>query len=406
MAHVVVVGAGHAAVGFVALLRQGGHLGRITLLSDEVDYPYHRPPLSKKFGNGEVHQWLRPATFYSDQDVTIRLSHPVAAVDVDTRCITTAAGESLRYDVLVLATGARPRRLALPGADLDGVGTLRELGDARVLRKWLDEGRRVVIVGGGYIGLEVAAVVATAGHAVTVLEREPRLLARVASAPLSAIVHRTHVSAGTEIRTEADVVSIDGSSGRVGAVALADGTGIACDAVLVGVGAVPNDDLAQAAGIVCAGGIVVDDGARTSADGVLAIGDATVRPVLGANGSGRLESIPSATEQARQATATILGLDRPAPEVPWFWSDQFDLRLKIAGIVRPGLQAVLRGDPESGRFAVFHLDRGVPVAVESSNAAPEFTAARKWIHGGTALSPDRLADSSVSLRDVAFASNG
>jgi 3-phenylpropionate/trans-cinnamate dioxygenase ferredoxin reductase subunit len=398
---VVVVGAGHAAAALVGLLRQSGHTGEILLLGDELDHPYQRPPLSKKFAEGELEQWLRPPEFYSDQQVTIRLGEQVASVDPMAQRVSTSSGEEHAYDVLVLATGARPRPLPVPGAELSGITGLRTLGDARVLRKWVAEGRRLVIVGGGYIGLEVAAVVRSRGAEATVLEREERVLARVASTELSTIMTERHGAAGTRLRTGVQVVGFEGE-GEVRRTVLADGTGIDCDAVLVGVGAVPNDDLAVAAGLDRApgGGVVVDELARTSVPSILAIGDVTCRPVPGFDGTRRLESIPSATEQARQAVAAILRTPPPEPETPWFWSDQFDLKLKIAGVVRSGPQVMLRGDPTSGRFALFHHHDGVPVAVESSNASPEFMAGKKWIGSGTRVDPERLADPTVALRDA------
>jgi 3-phenylpropionate/trans-cinnamate dioxygenase ferredoxin reductase subunit len=387
----------------VGLLRQSGHVGEIVLLGDELDHPYQRPPLSKKFAEGELEQWLRPPEFYREQRVTVRLGEQATEIDPLARRVTTSSGDDHAYDVLVLATGARPRPLSVKGAGLAGVAGLRTLGDARVLRKWLEEDRRLVIVGGGYIGLEVAAVVRSRGGEATVLEREERLLARVASSELSTIMAERHSAAGTRIRTGAQVVGLEGAEGRVRRTLLADGTALDCDAVLVGVGAIPNDDLAAAAGVECAdgvGGVLVDDGARTSVDGILAIGDVTVRPVPGLSGRRRLESIPSATEQSRQAVATVLGTPSPAPETPWFWSDQFDLKLKIAGIVQPGPEVVLRGDPATGRFALFHHRDGIPVAVESANAGPEFMAGKKWIATGTRIDPHRLADPDTAPRDA------
>jgi 3-phenylpropionate/trans-cinnamate dioxygenase ferredoxin reductase subunit len=402
---VVVVGAGHAAATLVGLLRQDGHTGEIVLLGDELDHPYQRPPLSKKFAVGELEQWLRPPEFYREQKITVRLGEQVTEIDRTGMRVGTAAGEWIGYDVLVLATGARPRSLPVPGADLGGVGALRTLGDARTLRKWVAEGRRLVIVGGGYIGLEVAAVVRAHGADATVLEREERVLARVASPELSAILTARHTVQGTVIRTGVQVVALEGAEGRVRRAVLDDGRLIDCDAVLVGVGALPCDELAVAAGLHCGaretgGGVVVDELARTSDPSILAIGDLTSRPVPGVDGIRRLESIPSATEQAKRAVAAILHVAPPAPEVPWFWSDQFDVKLKIAGVVQPGPEVLLRGDPSAGRFALFHLRDGVPVAVESANAASEFMAGKKWIAAGTIVDPARLVNGAVALRDA------
>jgi 3-phenylpropionate/trans-cinnamate dioxygenase ferredoxin reductase subunit len=399
---VVIIGAGHAATALVGLLRQEGHTGKILLIGEELDYPYHRPPLSKKFAEGELEQWLRPAEFYREQDVAVRLGEQVTEIDRGAGQIVLASGERIGYDVLVLATGARPRPLPVPGADLAGVGALRTLGDARTLRKWVAEGRRLAVIGGGYIGLEVAAVARATGVDTVILEREDRVLARVASPELSAILTAQHTAQGTVVRTGVGVAGLEGAEGQVRRVVLGSGETVDCTAVLAGIGAVPCDELAVAAELECgpAGGVVVDGGARTSDPAILAIGDVTCRPVPGLDGARRLESIPSATEQARQAVATIMGSAPPAPETPWFWSDQFDLKLKIAGVVRPGTDVVRRGDPETGRFALFHLRDGIPVAVESANAAPEFMAGKKWIGAGTPVDPGRLADPGIALRDA------
>jgi len=392
---VLIVGAGHAGATLAGLLRQAGHRGPVELFGDEVDLPYHRPPLSKKFAEGELEQWLRPAEFYREQDITLRLGEDVVALDTAGRRVRTASGDAHAYDHLVLATGAAPRRLALPGVDLAGVVSLRTLADARILRKCVEERRALAIVGGGYIGLEVAAVARANGVDVTVLEREERVLARVASARLSEILAAHHRARGTRIVTGARIARIAGSDGRVSGVVLGDGTEIPCEAVLIGVGAEPRDELAVAAGLRSDHGVVVDGRARTSDPHVLAIGDVTRRP-----GYVRLESIPSATEQARQAVATITG-GAPAPsEVPWFWSDQFDLKLKIAGLVPAEPSTVVRGDPAAGRFALFHLDGGALSAVESANSPAEFMAGKKFLASGTRLDPARLADPSTPLRDA------
>lgn len=403
---VVVIGGGHAAAALVGLLRQEGHTGEVVLVGDELDHPYHRPPLSKKFVDGELEQRLRPAEFYGEQRITVRLGEQAVAIDRAARTVRLDSGADLPYDVLVLATGARPRPLPVPGADLGGVGALRTLGDARALRKWIEEGRRLLIVGGGYIGLEVAAVARSRGVEAVVLEREERVLARVASPELSAIMTGCHTDRGTVIRTEAAVVALEGADGQVRRAVLDGGDAVDCDAVLVGVGALPRDELATAAGIETGppgrAGILVDGGARTSDPAVLAIGDVTCRPIPGVEGPARLESIPSATEQAKQATATILGKPLPAAETPWFWSDQFDLKLKIAGMVAPETRTVLRGDPATGRFALFHLVDGRPVAVESANASPEFMAGKKWIGAGTRVDPEVLRDADAALRGAAL----
>jgi 3-phenylpropionate/trans-cinnamate dioxygenase ferredoxin reductase subunit len=403
-AQVVVVGGGHAGTALVGLLRQQGHRGPITLFGDEVDYPYHRPPLSKKFADGQLEQWLRPPEFYRDQDIAVRLGEQITRIDRPGRRLHTASGETCGYDYLVLATGARPRTIPVPGADLAGVLALRTLADARLLRKCVAEGRTLVIVGGGYIGLEVAAVARANGVAVTIVERESRVLARLGSPRLSEILTEHHRGHDVDIVTDAKVARLDGRDNEVRRAVLDDGTSLDCGAVLVAVGAVPRDELAAAAGLRCAKGIVVDQRTRTSDPHILAIGDATRRPVTPTNAVMRLESIPSATEQAGQAAAVITGRAEPTPEVPWFWSDQYDLRLKIAGLVPGNPVTVTRGDPASGRFALFHLDSarqgGAVAAVESANSAADFMAGKKLIGAARSVDPDRLADPSIPLRDI------
>jgi 3-phenylpropionate/trans-cinnamate dioxygenase ferredoxin reductase subunit len=399
---VVVVGAGHGGGTLVGLLRQSGHQGPIVLLGAEKHYPYHRPPLSKKFLGDAVRQLLRPEEFYEDIDVDVRLGVVVDSVDTAGRKVVCSDGVVLSYESLVVATGARPRKLALRGADLPGVLSLRDLEDAYALRDCLgraDGG--LVIVGGGYIGLEVAAEARSHGLPVTVLEREDRVLARVASAEFSALLATFHSSRGTDIRTAVDVTGfVAGADGRVGGVELSDGTTIACDAVLVGVGAIPNDELAIGTDIAADAGILVDAAGRTTADHVYAIGDVTRRPT--GDGHARFESIPSAVEQARQVAAAITGGGASEVEVPWFWSDQFDLKLKIAGRLGGETTAIVRGDPSTDKFAIFHVDReNTMVAAETANAPAFFMAGKKFITTGTPVDPFLLSDESVDLRNCA-----
>ncbi|KLL95235.1 ferredoxin reductase [Rhodococcus sp. IITR03] len=398
---VVIVGAGHAGGTLAGMLRQQKFDGRIVLSGEEAHPPYHRPPLSKKYADDEFVQWLKPESFYTDNAIETRLDDPVVHIDRHARAATTASGAILEYTTLVLATGAAPRTLTLPGGDLDGVLSLRTLADAARLREAVHTGSSLAIVGGGYVGLEVAASARARGCEVTIVEREDRVLARVASPELSTVLTQFHRDRGTRILTRTEVREVIGTAGRVGGVTLADGTTIACDLVLVGVGAIPNDTLARDAGIDCLTGIVVDGSTRTSDPHVLAIGDVTYRQHDTLGKMVRLESIPSAVEQAKQAAAVITGAPLPPHEVPWFWSDQFDLKMKMAGMVDFGTRAVLRGDPSAFSFALFHLDSdAVPVAVETVNAAAEFMAGKRFIGNRTKLDPTALADPATSLRDT------
>ena len=331
-------------------------------MGEDPDPPYHRPPLSKAFIGGTLEQWLRDLAFYAEQDITMHLDEVVDSIDTAGHRVLTSTGRLVEYDVLVLATGAMPRTLPIPGSRLKGVMTLRTLTDARRLRAAVAAGGAVAVIGGGYVGLEVAAVARANGAAVTVVEREDRVLSRVASPTLSKVLEAHHRSRGTAVLTGAVVAAFEGHGARLRRVLLDDGTKVDCEVAVVGVGAAPRDLLASAADLRCEGGIVVDGGARTSDPSILAIGDVTVRPRHGAVDRMRLESIPSAVEQAKQAVATVMGQTPAAAEVPWFWSDQFDLKLKIAGVVREPYATVVRGDPDSGKFALFHHDDGALVA--------------------------------------------
>ncbi|SBW22785.1 NAD(P)/FAD-dependent oxidoreductase [Protofrankia symbiont of Coriaria ruscifolia] len=397
---VVVVGGGHAGGTLVGMLRQAGFAGEIVMFGQETDFPYHRPPLSKKFIDGDLEQWLRAPEFYREQNISVRLGESIESIDPAAYRVYSSSAQATEYDLLVLATGAEPRRLPVPGADLAGVLALRTLADARLLREAVVSRGRIAIIGGGYVGLEVAAVARANGVDVTIIEREDRVLARVASSRLSEILAAYHRERGTKILTGAQIVGLSGDDGHVRGVLLGDGTQVPCDIALVGIGAVPRDGLAVAAGLACEQGILVDHRARTSDPAIFAIGDVTRRPLAGVDGLQRLESIPSAVEQARQATASIVGAASAPAEVPWFWSDQFDLKLKIAGVVSTPPGTVLRGDPASGRFALFHHMDGKIMAVESANSPGEFMAGKKLIAGGERIDPRRLTDPAVSLRDT------
>ena len=400
-ADVVVVGAGHGGAALAAALRRAGFGGTIVVIGDEPALPYHRPPLSKKFADDQLEQPLRPAQFYNANAIDMRTGVAVARIDRSSAEVELSDGSRVAYGNLVLATGSTPRRLSIAGADAHGVMTLRTLADARGLAAAVAPGRRLAIVGGGYIGLEVAAVARVRDTAVTILEREARVLARVASPELSERLSRHHTDHGTEIRTSVDVTALHAHDGIVRAVVLGDGSEIACDSVLVGVGAVPNDALASAAGLSCAGGIVVDEDGRTDDPRILAIGDVAVRPVPGAAGPMRLESIPNATEQAMRAASVIVGSEAPAHEVPWFWSDQFDLKLKIAGLTHYDAQRIVRPGSHSDAFSVYHLRTdGTVAAVETVNANADFMAGKRLIAQRIGVNATRLADPAHPLREI------
>jgi len=398
--NVVIVGAGHAGGTAAVLLRHFGHEGEITLIGEEPVAPYQRPPLSKAYLKGAVQAdglKLRPDAFYADNTVTARFGVTVIAIQREHKSVLLSDGETIPYDALILATGCRPRTLCLDGADPARMHVLRSLADAERLKGAITPGAPLAIVGGGYVGLEVAASAAELGAHPVVLEREDRILARVASPALSDFFDGYHRARGVEILTGAQIQRFD-----AGALHLADGRDIPCDAVVVGIGADPCDELAREAGLTCEQGIVVDIEARTSDPSIFAIGDATWRPMpLYGHRMFRLESVPNALEQAKQAVAAILGRPAPAPEVPWFWSDQFALKLQIAGIPFETDRIVLRGDMSAARFALFHLQQNRVVAVEAVNAPPEFMAGKVLIEKKTIVDPDRLADLSVPMKEIA-----
>lgn len=399
---VLIVGAGHAGGSVAAYLRQYGWTGEIVLVGEEPLLPYQRPPLSKAWLKGETDGEalaLRPAEFYAEAGIETRLGVRVEAIDLSARTATLGSGERLGFDILVLATGSTARKLPIPGADDPRVLELRTAADADRLKAALTPGARLIVVGAGYVGLEAAASARALGCEVVVVEREARVLARVASAPLSSFFERLHRANGVEILTGAAVTEIVDAR----TVILGDGRRLEGDAVLVGVGASACERLANAAGLECRDGVVVDAEARASAPDVFAVGDCTRRPLPLYAAEGRLESVPNALEQAKQAAAAICGTTPPAAEVPWFWSDQYDVKLQIAGLPLDADRLVLRGDPDQNRFAVFHLKGDRIVCVEAANAPPEFMAGKQLIGKLTAVDPDKLADPAVSMKAVAAA---
>ena len=403
-ARIVIIGAGHAGGTAAALLRQYGFAGAITLVGDEPIAPYQRPPLSKAWLKGEANAddlMLKDAAFYPEQNIDLRLSTRVSRIDRAAKTVLLEDGEALPYDWVILATGARARPLPVPGADLTGVLVLRTAADAEHLKAAIGPGKRLAIIGGGYIGLEAAASARALGAEAVVIEREPRVLARVACEALSDFFQIYHRARGVTFELNAGIAAIEGANGKVAGVRLTDGRRIDCDAALVGVGALPNVELARDAGLSCLDGVVVDLDARTSDRAIFAIGDVTHRPMPLYDRMFRLESVPNALEQAKQAAAAITGRPAPAPETPWFWSDQYDLKLQIAGLPFEADDIVVRGDPATARFAVFHLKGDLLQAVEAVNAPPEFMAGKQLIGARRPVARDRLANPAISMKVVA-----
>jgi 3-phenylpropionate/trans-cinnamate dioxygenase ferredoxin reductase subunit len=402
---VVIVGAGHAGGSVAALLRQYGYAGEVTLIGSEAVTPYQRPPLSKAYLKGEADLEalkLRPDAFYEEHGIRLMLGTRVSSIDRDRKQVTIEGGPSVGYDQLVLATGSHARWLSLPGAGLPGLRAMRTLADADALRGILRPGRRLAIIGGGYIGLEAAAVARTLGADVILLEREERCLARVASLPLSGFFESYHRARGVEIQASANLTAfVARNDGVLSAVALEDGREFNCDGALVGVGAVATDAIAQEAGLVCANGVVVDQAARSSDPAIFAIGDVSVRPLSHyGNRLMRLESVANALEQSKQVAAAIVGRPMPAPEVPWFWSDQYDCKLQIAGLPFDCDDVIVRGDATKPGFSVFHFQGRDLRAVEAVNAPGEFLLGRIAIGKGQILSKEKVADTAIPIKQV------
>ena len=398
----VIIGAGQAAGQLVASLAQEGFAGSVTVVGDEPHPPYQRPPLSKKFLAGEIELdrlFVKPAAFYDKAGTTLKLDTRVTGIDRQACTISTGTGPVLRYSTLVIATGSRPRTLALPGAGLEGVMYLRTIADVQAIRRYLEPGRRLVIVGGGYIGLELAAVAAKRGVQVTVLEQAPRVMARGVGPIVSAFYERLHHEEGVTIATGTAVKGFDGN-GRLEQV-ICDGLRLAADLVVVGVGAIPNSELAREAGLAVDNGIVVDAQCRTQDPVIHAIGDCASQshPLL--DQRLRLESVHSALEQARTVAAAIGGRPAPTVQTPWFWSDQYDVKLQMAGLSARHDAVVVRGDPDRGRsFAVFYLRQGELVAVDAVNRAPEFMMSKQLIAERSRVDPAKLSDERVAMKDV------
>ena len=401
----IIVGASHAASQLAVSLRQEGWAGRILVLGDEALAPYNRPPLSKTYLLGEESPQqllIRADEAYARSGVEMRLGVRVTAIDRKARRVHTAAGEALDYDKLALCTGARVRRVDLPGATLTGVHYLRTIADVDRIRADVQQARQAVVIGGGYIGLETAAALRQSGLEVTVLEMAPRVLARVTAPEVSAFYQRVFAEEGVRILTGVAVERLEGSE-RVTQVLCADGTRLAADLVVVGVGVVPNVELAAEAGLAVQDGVLVDACARTADPDIVAAGDCTRHPSP-FYGLVRLESVPNAMEQAKSAAASLCGKEKPYRALPWFWSDQFDLKLQIAGLNQGYDALVFRGDRASGRkFSAFYLRAGRIIAADCVNRPQDFIASKKLIAAGAAVDPLLLANEEVKLAGLAIA---
>lgn len=383
MGGVVIVGAGHAGTQLAVSLREQGYRGEVYLLSADPDHPYHKPPLSKSFMKSPdvALQPLRAAQVFAENDIDLRLGVTVEAIDRPARELRLRGGEALSYDRLVLATGTEARKLTVPGADLAGVFTLRTASDARAMRAALPEVARVVVIGGGFIGLEAAAMLAARGIAVTVVELAPRLLGRAASPALASAVEAALVASGVRVLTGVGIKALRGAEGHVTGVEL-EGDVLPADLVIVGIGAVPVVALAQEAGLALDNGIKVDAQLCSSDPAICALGDCASFPMAGTGARLRLESVQNATDQARALAATLAGTPTAYDAVPWFWSDIGAMKLQIAGLATGADETIECRTPEGQLKSVYHLREGRLVAVETINSAGEHMLARQMLARG------------------------
>lgn len=407
---IVVVGAGQAAATAIETLRREGHSGSLTLVGEEPLLPYARPPLSKKFLAGELaaeRLALKSASFYENHGVTLRLGRRAQRLDLAARTVLLDDGERLPYAQLLLTTGAVPRRVTVPGHDLPGIHHLRTVADVAGLRAELVPGRTLLIVGAGYIGLEVAATCRELGVEVHVLEMADRIMNRVVAPEVSAFFASEHARAGVRIHTGRLLAGFGpGPTGRVGSAHALDGSTWPADAVLVGIGAVPAIELAEEAGLAIENGIAVDAQCRTSDPHVWAAGDCVSQLSAHYGRRLRLESVDNAFEQAKTAALAMLGRDVSHDRIPWFWSDQFDIKLMIAGINIDYDQGVLRGDPGTRSFSYCYLRDSRLLAIDCVNQSKDFVAAKKLIQERSVLVPGRLADPAVPLREAVAPASG
>ncbi len=373
------------------------------LAGEEPWLPYQRPPLSKKFLAGELppeRLYFKPQEFYATADIDVRLETRITAVDREQQHVTTAAGDRIAYDTLVLATGSRVRHVQVPGSDMDGLHYLRSIDDVFRIRRELDSARRVVIIGAGYIGLEVAAVTRQLGYDVNVVEMANRVMNRVVSPVVSDFYQAEHAARGVHIMLSTALDAIEGDT-RVNAVRTDGGHSLPADLVIAGIGIVPNTELAASAGLEVDNGIVVDAHCRTNDPNIFAVGDCTSHPNGIYGRRIRLESVHNALEQAKTAAANICGETVEYAQVPWFWSDQYDLKLQIAGLSEGYDEVVVRGEPAARSFSCLYLRDGVLIACDAINAPRDFVQSKALIAARRRIAPERLADAGVPLRDLA-----
>jgi 3-phenylpropionate/trans-cinnamate dioxygenase ferredoxin reductase subunit len=403
-ADVVIVGTGHGGAQAAIALRQHGFDGSILMIGRDAVPPYERPPLSKEYLAGEKpfeRILIRPAEFWAERGIELMLETGVAKVDPAAKVLTVTGGGSVEYGTLIWAAGGDARRLDCPGAQLEGVFVVRDKADADGLARALEAGAKsAAVIGGGYIGLEAAAVLRKLGCEVTVIEREDRLLSRVAGADLSAFYESEHRAHGVEVRLSAAIEAVEGEE-HVTGVRVADGGTLPCDLVVVGIGIVPSVGPLMLAGAAGANGVDVDELCRTSLPDIYAIGDCAAHANPHAAGAViRLESVQNANDMANTVARTICGDPQPYSALPWFWSNQYDLRLQTVGLSLGHDTTVLRGDPAERSFSVVYLKAGQVVALDCVNRTKDYAQGRKLIEARTTIAPELLADAATPLKEL------
>jgi 3-phenylpropionate/trans-cinnamate dioxygenase ferredoxin reductase subunit len=399
---IVIAGAGHAAGQLVASLKQQKFDGHIVLVGNEAHLPYQRPPLSKKFLSGDLaaeRLYVKPPEFYDDPQIELRLDTMITKIDRSRKILETENGDDISYDKLILAMGSRVRRLSIEGADLDGVHYLRNIADVEDIRAELKSKKSAVIVGAGYIGLEVAAVIRQLGLEVTVVEMADRVMSRVVSPEISDFYQIEHTNHGVRLRLSTGITAFRGD-GRIEAVETEDGELIPADFIVVGVGILPNTELAIDAGLNVDDGIVVDDKCQTSDPFIYAVGDCTRHPNTIYDRNLRLESVHNALEQAKTAVSNICGNEKHYSQVPWFWSDQYDLKLQIAGLSTDYDDVIIRGNPAERSFACLYLKDRMLIATDAVNSPREFVQSKALIASHAELDRSQLADTSIQLKEL------
>jgi 3-phenylpropionate/trans-cinnamate dioxygenase ferredoxin reductase subunit len=399
----VIIGASYAGIQAALSARDAGYAEPVTVVSDEKSLPYQRPPLSKDFlldETSEQNLVLRDDAFFASRRIDLLLDRRAVEIDRTARRVALADGTSLGFDKLVIASGSRARRISVRGAELNGVCYLRSVADAIELKARLSQASEIVIVGGGFIGLEVASSAARLGKKVTVIEAAPRLLARAVSPIVSGFLLDAHAQAGVEVRLGDTVAAMTGDAGRLAGVDLGSGVRLRADLVVVGIGGIANDELASAVGLKCSNGIIVDEHGRTEASGIYAAGDCANHYNRFAEEWTRLESVQHAQDQGRAVGLAIADSHEPYDSVPRFWSDQYDLKLQIVGHSGRCDQMVTRGSVEEGRFSVFHYRQERLLAVDSVNRPGDQMVARRLIAAGISPSPGQAGDSSFDIKSL------